>query len=186
MGISLTLAPDGYGNNISSQAGAATGFNNFTFNALPSDRMPASDPNRVVTNWTYDTGGNGEAATLGTAIGSAKPVLSPSWDTSGRVKSMAMGGAQNFTDTYCYYPTGFRVQTIETPGGGGSTANNLRFAYTSGGLMLAEYSKPGSSWNWAGDVVYLGKLAIAEVTSTGTHELHCDLLGTPLVVTRGG
>lgn len=39
--------------------------------------------------------------------------------------------------------------------------------------------------NWMGDVVYLGNLAIAEITPSGIHELHCDHLGTPIVITSG-
>jgi len=37
---------------------------------------------------------------------------------------------------------------------------------------------------WKRDIIYLGGVAIAEIDANGLHELHCDALGTPRLITN--
>ena len=182
MGISESLQHDGFGNNTNAQAGAALGFTNFTFaaplsiNGVPTNQIPPQTQDGFATQWSYD--GDGEAKQAGTAVGSAS-AYGFAWDGLGRLSSTTLNGS---TETYAYLPSGIRFQVLDS----GTIANNRRFAYSSGGLMLSEYTGSGTSWAWKGDVVYLGSLAIAEIDVNGVHELHCDHLGTPILVTSPG
>ncbi len=178
MGVSSSYAHDGYINNISSVAtgNVPPAFNNFTFNPLPGDQTPAIAQNGAITGWSYN--GNGEAVSMGSAIGSSVPTLGFGWDGLGRLSSTALNGA---TETYAYLPNGCRIQLLDSL----TPANNRRFAYSMNGQMLTEFSGSGSTWYWQGDVIYLGSLAIAEIDGNAVHELHSDHLGTPRIITNG-
>ncbi|MDP1832023.1 MAG: RHS repeat-associated core domain-containing protein [Geothrix sp.] len=169
----LTFNHDGFGNNTSQQMSgpAASSFNNFTFNPLSTNRLPATTTTGGLTGWLMD--GRGEASQVGTGTSSGQ-YLGLGWDALGRVKSLATAGlAQGYT----YAPSGLRIRVLDTA----TPANNRRYAYTSGGLLMSEYTDAG----WKRDVVYLGSEPVAEVDAAGIHELHSDHLGTPRIVTNG-
>jgi len=176
-GANVSLQPDWYGNNISSQAGASPGFNNFTFNPLSTDRELGTATNGAITGWTYD--GDGESQSLYTAIGQGSSHLGFTWDKLGRLASVSLPSQ---APAYAYLPNGCRAQVVDTM----VPANNRQYLYNTSGLLLGEYTGAGSSWAWKRSVIYAGNLAIAEFDGQGVHELHADHLGTPLVVTRTG
>lgn len=169
----LTFNHDGFGNNTSQQmsGAAASSFNNFSFPALPSNQLPATTTTGGLTGWLMN--GQGEASRVGTGTSSGQ-YLALGWDALGRVKSLAkVGLAQGYT----YAPSDLRIRVLDTA----APANNRRYAYTSGGLLMSEFTDAG----WKRDAVYLGSEAVAEVDAAGIHELHSDHLGTPRIVTNG-
>jgi RHS repeat-associated protein len=149
---------------------------------------PVSDyPNDVVGNnhvpgfmgstssgWTYNA--FGEATTVGTTTGTTL-YMTLGWDGLGRLANVKYASLAQ-TQTYTYDASGLRVKLVDT-----NTGNSRRYVYNAGGQLLAEYSANGATWNR--NVVYLGGTAVAEVDSLGVvHELHCDPLGTPRVITK--
>lgn len=173
-GETVALAHDGFGNNTSSTTNPApTGTNNFGFSAMPNNKVPlqTSTPTVTATGWIYRA--NGEADQLGTATGNV-PVIGLSWDGLGR---MAWAGLNGTYWSNTYAPSGMRVQLTDSA----TPANSRRYAYTSGGLLLGEYTTANV---WKRDVIYLGGDAITEIDAAGTHELHNDHLGSPRVITN--
>jgi len=136
LGIDTAHGHDAYGNNISH---LATGnvpngtMNNFTFNPLPSNRLPGITANGALTGWTIN--GRGEATQIGTGTSSGQ-YLSLGWDGFGRLRATSYAGG---TQSYIYAPSGMRVALFDS----GDTANSRRYAYTSGGILLAEYGQAG-------------------------------------------
>jgi len=120
--------------------------------------------------------GYGKATQIGTGTSSGQ-YLGLGWDGLGRVKSLAtIGLAQSYT----YAPSGLRIRVLDTA----TPANNRRYAYTSGGLLMSEFAD-GAGSLWKRDVVYLGSEPVAEIDAAGIHELHNDHLGTPRIITKG-
>lgn len=173
LGINTTHSHDAYGNNISH---LATGngvpvpstLNNFSFSPQPSNGVPGGS-----TGWTIN--GMGEATQIGLETGSNQGVAL-GWDGLGRLAA-ASATPSGVIQTYRYAPSGMRVNIIDAA----QPANNRRFAYTTGGLLLGEYNDSG----WKRDVIYLGSEAVAEIDASGVYELHSDHLGTPRVITQG-
>lgn len=169
----LSYQHDGYGNNTSALGGAEAAINNFTA-AVPfeTNRMPGEAAG-VVTGWSYNA--NGEANILGRAIGATAAQLYPTWDGLGRMTGTG-------TETFGYLPSGLRASLTDTQD---STRNRI-YAYSSAGQLLTEFRQTGASpvSFTTRDVVYLGGQAIAEIDASGSvHELHCDHLGSPILVT---
>lgn len=142
--------------------------NNFSFGPQPSNGVPAGN-----TGWAIN--GMGEATQIGLETASTQG-LALGWDGLGRLAA-ATATPNGVIQTYRYAPSGMRVNVIDAA----QPANNRRFAYSTGGSLLAEYNDAG----WKRDVVYLGSEAIAEIDASGVYELHNDHLGTPRVITRG-
>lgn len=171
LGINTTHGHDAYGNNISHLAtggGVSSTMNNFSFSPQPSNGVPAGS-----SGWTIN--GMGEATQIGLETGSNQGVAL-GWDGLGRLAA-ASATPNGVIQTYRYAPSGMRVNIIDAA----QPANNRRFAYSTGGLLLAEYGDSG----WKRDVIYLGSEAIAEIDASGVYELHNDHLGTPRVITQG-
>ncbi|WP_257304742.1 RHS repeat domain-containing protein [Geothrix campi] len=178
-GAAINLDYDGYGNNTYSSTGSAPGgYINFTFNPLLDNRIPAQTEGIPLSTTGWDINARGEAKTIGTNVGSV-PVLSFGWDGLGRLSSTTLNAA---AQTYAYLPTGMRVQMVD----GGNAANNRRYAYTTGGQLLEEYTGSGTSWSRKREVLYLGGTAVLEIDGSGLHELHLDPLGTPRFITNSG
>lgn len=171
----MSMSYDGYGNNtVSTVGGAQGGFINFSFNPLADNRIPTLTNTSVLTGWNINA--RGEATSVGTNVGSV-PALNLTWDGLGKLSSTTLN---SITQTYAYLPTGMRVQLIDN----GNSSNNRRYAYTSEGQLLGEYTGSGTNWAWKRDVLYLGSLAVLEVDGSGFHELHSDPQGTPRFVTN--
>lgn len=171
LGINTTHNHDAYGNNIYHSAtgsGVSPAMNYFSFGPQPSNGVPAGN-----TGWSIN--GMGEATQIGLETASTQG-LALGWDGFGRLAA-ATATPNGVIQTYRYAPSGMRVNVKDAA----QPANNRRFAYSTGGLLLAEYNDAG----WKRDVVYLGSEAIAEIDGTGVYELHNDHLGTPRVITRG-
>ena len=113
----------------------------------------------------------GRAIQIGTGTSTGR-TLGLGWDGLGQLASVTSAAG---TQRYAYAPTGLRVQVQDSL----SPARNRRYAYSSGGLLMSEFTQAG----WKRDVVYLGSEAVAEVDGAGVHELHNDHLGTPRIVT---
>jgi RHS repeat-associated protein len=64
----------------------------------------------------------------------------------------------------------------------GSAAVSLRDL---GGNPVRHYLYSGGSWSWLGDDIFLGRLRIAQVTSSGTRYFHVDHLGSVRRVSTG-
>ena len=174
-GIVMGLSYDGYGNNTYSSVGAAPGgFINYSFNPLTDNRIPTQTNTSAATGWVIN--GRGEATSVGTNVGSV-PNMGLVWDGLGRLSTTTLNA---ITQTYAYLPTGMRVQLLDN----GNSANNRRYAYTTGGLLLSEHTGSGTSWSWKRDVVYLGSTAVMEIDVNGNHELHVDRQGTPRFISN--
>lgn len=170
-GINTSHQYDSYGNNTYHQAtgvGVPLTMNNFSFGSMPTNGVPSGN-----TGWIINA--MGEANRIGNLTGSSEG-LALGWDGLGRLAT-ATGVPNGVIQSYRYAASGLRINTIDTAQPG----NNRRYAYSTGGLLLAEYTDSG----WNRDVVYLGAEAIAEITNTGVFELHSDHLGTPRVITYG-
>jgi len=173
---SVDLNHDGFGNNTSHQVAgtSASSFNNFSFDPLATNQLPSNTLTGGATGWVMN--GYGEATQIGTGTSSGQ-YLGLGWDGLGRVKSLAtIGLAQSYT----YAPSGLRIRVLDTA----TPANNRRYAYTSGGLLMSEFAD-GAGSLWKRDVVYLGSEPVAEIDAAGIHELHNDHLGTPRIITKG-
>ena len=171
LGINTTHGHDAYGNNIyhsPTGSGVPPTMNYFSFGPQPSNGVPGGN-----TGWSIN--GMGEATQIGLATGSTQGIAL-GWDGLGRLAA-ASATPNGVIQTYRYAPSGMRINVIDAA----QSANNRRFAYSTGGLLLADYNDSG----WKRDVVYLGSEAIAEIDGTGVYELHNDHLGTPRVITRG-
>lgn len=177
-GLTNTLGYDAYGNNTSSTAtgNVPSSFTAFTFNPLADNQMPSLTSGGSLTGWSHNA--RGEALSVGTGVGTV-PALGFTWDGLGRLNATVLVGV---SQTYGYLPSGMRFQLTDSA----DASKNRRYAYTSGGLLLGEYTGSGSAWNWKRDVIYLGGEAIAEIDGAGIHELHKDHLGSPRVITNGG
>lgn len=177
--FSTTDGYDAFGNNISqeasldisSQAEIPSSLNNFAFDALPTNRLPATTKTGGMTGWSINL--DGEAETIGPAAG-APALTTLTWDGLGRLSSASNAHANQ---TYLYDPSGYRVSVTDTL----DATRDRKYVYTSGGLMLSE-QMPSGAWR---DIVYLDSVAVAEIDEQGIHELHADHLGTPRVITRG-
>ncbi len=172
MGVSsMDFAHDGFGNNISHrvQGTAGASFNNFDFPALATNQIPAMTTTGGLTGWSMNPQGRAIQIGTGTSTGAT---LGLGWDGLGQLASVTSAAG---TQWYAYAPTGLRVQVQDSL----SPARNRRYAYSSGGLLMSEFTQAG----WKRDVVYLGSEAVAEVDEAGVHELHNDHLGTPRIVT---
>ncbi len=167
---------DGFGNAIfhGVSGTAPSGFNAFNLAPLADNRMPGVQPNGALTGWVV--GSNGEPSQVGTGTGSQR-YLDLAWDGFGRLTAVSDSIAGN-VQSYRYGPQGMlaRVSDSANPG------LDRQFVYSDRGQLLAEYHGDG---RWNRDVLYLGDEAIAEVDGSGVHELHCDHLGTPRIVTAG-
>jgi RHS repeat-associated protein len=64
----------------------------------------------------------------------------------------------------------------------GSAAVSLRDL---GGNLVRHYLYSGGSWSWVGDDIFLGRLRIAQVTSSGSRYFHVDHLGSVRRVSTG-
>ncbi len=171
LGINTTHGHDAYGNNIYHSAtgsGVPPTMNYFSFGPQPSNGVPAGN-----TGWSIN--GMGEATQIGLETGSNEGVAL-GWDGLGRLAA-ATATPNGVIQSYRYAASGMRINIIDAA----QSTNNRRFAYSTGGLLLAEYNDSG----WKRDVVYLGSEAIAEIDASGVYELHNDHLGTPRVITRG-
>lgn len=132
LGINTSHTHDAYGNNTGH---LATGnvpsgkMNNFTFNPLPSNKLPEIAANGALTGWQIN--GRGEATQIGTGSSTGQ-YLNLGWDAFGRLKAVSYGAG---FQSYLYAPSGMRVSLVDTANG----ANNRKFAYTSSGLLLGEY-----------------------------------------------
>ncbi|MDP1832266.1 MAG: RHS repeat-associated core domain-containing protein [Geothrix sp.] len=171
LGINTTHSHDAYGNNIyhsATGAGVPPTMNYFSFGPQPTNGVPGGS-----TGWSIN--GMGEATQIGLETGSNQGVAL-GWDGLGRLAA-ANATPSGVIQSYRYAPSGLRINIIDAA----QSANNRRFAYSTGGLLLAEYNDSG----WKRDVIYLGSEAIAEIDVTGVYELHNDHLGTPRVITRG-
>lgn len=172
--INTTHGYDAYGNDISHQAtgsGVPTSpptMNNFAFGPLPTNGVPLAN-----TGWSIN--GMGEATQIGLEWASSQGIAL-GWDGLGRL-SAAVATPNGVSQSYRYAASGMRLNVVDST----QPSNNRRYVYTTGGMLLAEYTDSG----WKRDVIYLGSEAIAEVGSSGVYELHNDHLGTPRVVTRG-
>jgi len=177
-GLSNTLTHDAYSNNTASTSTGSvpSSFNAFTFNPLADNRLPGLTSAGSLTGWSINA--RGEATSAGTAVG-AVPALGFTWDGLGRLNAATVSGV---SQTYGYLPSGMRFQLTDSA----DASKNRRYAYTSGGLLLGEYTGSGATWNWKRDVIYLGGEAIAEIDGAGIHELHKDHLGSPRVITNSG
>lgn len=174
---SATYGYDAFDNNITASLSGSTPPQawSFSLSALPNNQVP---PEILVggypaaSGWEYNA--TGEAtSTSGTPSG----YLGLQWDGLGRMTQINSSG--QVLENEGYAPSGMRVRRDDSV-----SANSRRYVYTSGGLLLAEYTpKSGGGWQWNRDVVYLGSQAIVEIDSAGTHELHSDHLGTPRVIT---
>jgi RHS repeat-associated protein len=137
-GLSETMVHDGYGNNISSvpnpnSPAQPSNLNHFTFTAMPDNKVPVqtTSPTVASTGWAYRT--NGEAISFGQGVGAAAPTVGLTWDGLGR---LATATSQGTTWTNTYAPSGMRTQLIDSV----TSANNRRYDYTTGGLLLSEYA----------------------------------------------
>lgn len=172
MGVdSITYNHDVFDNNTDHQATgvAAPAFNNFSFDSLLLNKLPSQTTTGGLTGWIY--AGTGEAKSINTKTSGEGIAIG--WDALGRVKTL-VGNSLN--QAYYYAPSGLRIRVQDAA----NPANNRRYVYTSGGLLMAEYLDSG----WKRDVVYLGSEAVAEIDAAGIHELHSDHLGTPRIVTN--
>jgi RHS repeat-associated protein len=176
-GVNTGHGYDGFGNDtthtVSTPAPAA--FNAFGFNPLADNRIPASfqvNGGNIYTGWAYAD--NGEVSQIGTGVGSGR-YLAMTWDAFGRLGTIT-DTTTAAAQSYRYTTMGMRVSLTDTS----DATRNRQFAYSSGGLLLGEYLSSGT---WKRDVIYLGGQPIAEVDGNGVHELHCDHLGTPRVIT---
>lgn len=179
-GIATTHAYDGFGNSILHQAVpnpsvVPSGFNSFTFAELPNNQIPGQEQNGALTGW--NTNSRGEATQVGAATG-VGPYLGLTWDGLGLLSSVSWNGNHQ---VYLYAPTGMRTSLADSANPG----NNRKYAYDSRGFLLSEFLNPTGSPSWDRDVVYLGSETVAEIDSSGVHELHVDHLGTPRLVTKG-
>lgn len=169
----LVYGYDGYGNNTAASGARGDALNNFSL-AVPvaTNQVPGLATNGALTGWAYNA--NGEAQTLGKATGSATPQLAIAWDGLGRVSGV---GYENFA----YLPSGLRANRTDSQ----DWAQNRIYAYSTAGQLLTEFRQSGASPQslTARDVVYLGGEAIAELEAGGIHELHCDHLGSPIMIT---
>lgn len=167
----MDYAHDGFGNNISHrvQGTAGASFNNFDFPALATNQIPSMTTKGGLTGWSMNP--QGRAIQIGTGTSTSR-ALGLGWDGLGRLASVNSAAG---TQRYVYAPTGLRVQVQDSL----SPAKNRRYAYSSGGLLMSEFTQAG----WKRDVVYLGSEAVVEVDEAGVHELHNDHLGTPRIVT---
>jgi len=109
-------------------------------------------------------------ASAGQVSGPGQP-STLSWTTSGAT-SVTINGATVTGSNLVVKPTETTIYTIKATGAGGSVSASLTVKVPFGLV-------------WKREVVYLGSLAIAEIDANGTHELHCDHLGTPRVITIG-
>jgi len=104
-----------------------------------TNRMPAVATNSALTGWAYD--GWGEATQIGQTVG-ASQVMSLGWDAFGRLNRAV---TPTLSQVYGYDINGYRFFLKD----GANAANNRKFAYTSTGLLLGEFSEAASGSNGA-------------------------------------
>lgn len=128
LGVNTTFGHDAYGNNIKHTAtGNDQYLNEFEFSPMPTNRMPET----ALTGWKINS--RGEATQIGVETSPMK-FHGLGWDGLGRLKAVSYeSGIQGFL----YAPSGMRVSLVDS----GNAANNRRYAYTSGGLLLGEYTE---------------------------------------------
>jgi RHS repeat-associated protein len=173
-GYAATYGYDAFDNNTSASLSGGTPPQAipFGFPALPKNQTPSTSGGSA-TGWVYDAAG--EATNFGAGVGST-PQTGLVWDGLGRLSQV---NAPGLTEIEGYAPSGLRVRRDDTTAG-----LSRRYAYTSDGLLLGEYTPAvGGGFAWNRDVIYVGSQAIAEADANGVHELHSDHLGTPRVVT---
>jgi len=164
----VELNHDAFGNNYSQQMSgtSSSSFNGYNLGAMPTNKISGG-----TTGWVPNY--RGEATSLNQGTSTAQ-TLGLVWDALGRVQKVNTNFSTS--QSYTYAPTGLRIRVQDTA----NSDNNRRYAYTSGGLLLSEYTESA----WKRDVVYLGAKAIAEIDAAGIHELHADHLGTPRIITN--
>ena len=169
---------DGFGNNNgSSYDGAASvPLTGFTIDPGRDNLTPGLDAKGALTGWTYGNPSNGEAQTVGLALGARAPQLGLTWDGLGRLAQVS-NGLTGTVERYQYAPSGLRAARRDSL----DPSRDVIYAYAGGTQLLTEFDANLK----ARDVVYLGGRAIAEIDAQGIHELHPDHLGTPRIITSG-
>lgn len=123
----VDLNHDVFGNNTSQvmSGTSASSFNNFSFPALPGNQLPGGS-----SGWAINGRGEATAMNQGTSTAQAMGLV---WDTLGRLAQVNtnFGTVQSYT----YAPSGLRTLVQDTA----APANNRRYAYTSGGLLMSEF-----------------------------------------------
>jgi len=169
-GITAAYLHDQYGNNISHLATGTvpSSYNNFTFNTLADNQIPATANNGAMTGWIRN--GEGEAISVGVAVGYVAS-LGITRDSYGRVHGVAGNGQSQL---YSYAPSGLRVENIDLV----SIAASRRYIYGAANLPLAEYA-----------LVYgqsVAKASLGSTSASGTMALSTNALAKPMAVIPPG
>ena len=173
---SVAFSHDGFDNNTASAfQGAGSGsLTAFSINPSTDNLTPTLDLNHAVTGWTYPKQ-NGEAGTVGVALGARSPSLGLTWDGLGRLAKVSDGQTGN-EEAYLYAASGLRVAASDS-----LDRTSRQYTYASDGHLMTEAMAPSGTR----DIVYAGGIPVAELDDHGIHELHLDHLGTPRVITDG-
>lgn len=162
-----TYGYDAFDNNITANTTGSTPPQaiNFTFGALADNRTPALSGTLTPspTGWTYDAAG--EATNYGAAVGSLTSPTGLQWDGLGR---MVQVNAPSLTENEGYAPSGLRVRRDDSV-----ATNSRRYAYTAGGLLLAEYGAIASASD-----VHSGTHAVAIAHDDNNNSSLSHFLGT--------